>query len=424
MFGWWRKNEGFEWREYVRTTILVRRKRRQDRIDEAKVAAVAGLKQAGRVGAEAGARGAAGLGQIAARSGRKAGRLLIDGLAVVGRTPGQLARRLRPALIPVAAAVSVPNLRGPLLVIGLLGLAGAAVRAAMVGFDTEATIAAGLGLAGLALGILPLLAERPPGGAASRVADRMARLPGLPGLHPAFGGLLIVVGGVGVAWLAATRMLQPGIASSLLSSLPLAASKPIEGRGAAVTGDTLRVGSVVVRLAGIEAPEADQRCGASGRKSWRCGEAATEGLGKIVRGKLVSCTLSGSGEAGRPLATCRTEGIDVATTLVRQGHVFAQQGVLARYASTEIEARTAKAGLWKGDAQRPLEWRAKRWEEAKRAAPDGCPIKGAVGNDGKVYVLPWSREYERVKIKSARGERWFCSEQEARSAGWRLAERS
>ena len=80
--------------------------------------------------------------------------------------------------------------------------------------------------------------------------------------------------------------------------------------------------------------------------------------------------------------------------------------------------------MWKGDVQRPAEWRAKRWEEAKRAAPDGCPIKGAVSQDGKVYLLPWSREYDRVKVRSGRGERWFCSEQDARAAGWRLADKS
>jgi hypothetical protein len=33
--------------------------------------------------------------------------------------------------------------------------------------------------------------------------------------------------------------------------------------------------------------------------------------------------------------------------------------------------------------------------------------------------VPGSPAYERTKIDEAKGERWFCSEAEARAAGWR-----
>src|SRR6185437_2962943 len=57
MFGWRRRSEGFEWREYVRTTVLVRRADRQRRIDDARVAAVEKVKHAADAGAEAGRAG-------------------------------------------------------------------------------------------------------------------------------------------------------------------------------------------------------------------------------------------------------------------------------------------------------------------------------------------------------------------------------
>ena len=57
MFAWRKKNDGFEWRKYVRTTILVRRQERQRRLDNAKAAAVYGVKQAGRRGAGAASTG-------------------------------------------------------------------------------------------------------------------------------------------------------------------------------------------------------------------------------------------------------------------------------------------------------------------------------------------------------------------------------
>ena len=119
------------------------------------------------------------------------------------------------------------------------------------------------------------------------------------------------------------------------------------------------------------------------------------------------------------LARCTADGADIAEQLVRGGHVFASNELFASYASSEREAAGAGAGLWSGVAERPSEYRAKKWDEAKRTAPDGCPIKGRVSEIGRVYVLPWSPSYDRVKVRTAKGERWFCSEDEARAAGWK-----
>ena len=59
MFGWRRRSEGFEWREYVRTTILVRRADRQRRVEDARVATLEKVKHARDAGVEAGRAGAA-----------------------------------------------------------------------------------------------------------------------------------------------------------------------------------------------------------------------------------------------------------------------------------------------------------------------------------------------------------------------------
>jgi len=67
----------------------------------------------------------------------------------------------------------------------------------------------------------------------------------------------------------------------------------------------------------------------------------------------------------------------------------------------------------------PWEFRAKRWEVAVQVAPEGCPIKGNIGRNGKVYHPPWSPWYKRTSISTKNGERWFCSEKEAIEAGWR-----
>jgi hypothetical protein len=50
----------------------------------------------------------------------------------------------------------------------------------------------------------------------------------------------------------------------------------------------------------------------------------------------------------------------------------------------------------------------------------GCTIKGNIGVTGKrIYHVPGQEYYAATRIDWFRGERWFCSEQAAREAGWR-----
>ena len=53
-------------------------------------------------------------------------------------------------------------------------------------------------------------------------------------------------------------------------------------------------------------------------------------------------------------------------------------------------------------------------------AAQDCNIKGNVSTQGKrIYHMPGQRYYDETSISSSHGERWFCSEAEARAAGWR-----
>jgi deoxyribonuclease-1 len=51
--------------------------------------------------------------------------------------------------------------------------------------------------------------------------------------------------------------------------------------------------------------------------------------------------------------------------------------------------------------------------------PQSCLIKGNISRSGRIYHVPGSRYYEKVKIDTSKGERWFCSVEEAVDAGWR-----
>jgi hypothetical protein len=55
---------------------------------------------------------------------------------------------------------------------------------------------------------------------------------------------------------------------------------------------------------------------------------------------------------------------------------------------------------------------------------DGCVIKGNINSKGdRIFHVPGQHDYQRTKISEGKGERWFCSSEEAMAAGWRPAAR-
>ncbi|WP_245278960.1 hypothetical protein [Mesorhizobium loti] len=59
------------------------------------------------------------------------------------------------------------------------------------------------------------------------------------------------------------------------------------------------------------------------------------------------------------------------------------------------------------------------------AARSKCNIKGNISiNTGEeIYHVPGQKFYDETIIRPEFGERWFCSEAEARAAGWRKSRR-
>lgn len=413
MFGRRKRQDGFEWHRYIRTTIKLRREQRRERILQARRAAA---QQAGAAGVAlaAGSRAAG----AAARDGAKAGigaawLLLLAAWNVVVTAAVLAGRRLAVLARPMIDALARPNVGGPVAFAGAIALGSGIGRYRGTGLDGEALITLGIGLV-LLIAALPL--------ASSVTGLRMPSLAGL-GITPRTGliGAAVIAIVAGGAWLAGGGKRD---LASVASQLPLVGgAKALQGRAEALGGDLVRVAGTTVRLSGIEAPERQQTCG-PGNRRYRCGAAAKAALGRLVNGRSLSCTLGGTDSGGQALATCTRGSTDVGAELVRQGHVFAAGGLFASYSGEEREARAAKAGIWAGgEAERPSEFRAKLWEEAKRRAPEGCPIKGLVTGQQRVYVLPWAPDYERGRIQKARGERWFCSEQEAQAAGFKPAAR-
>ena len=194
-----------------------------------------------------------------------------------------------------------------------------------------------------------------------------------------------------------------------------------------VDGDTLDVAGVRVRLHGIDAPESAQRCRTSGRY-WPCGRQAARALAARIGGRPVACEERDRDVYGRVVAVCTVAGLDLNEWMVAKGWAFAYRRYSGDYVGAESRARAARLGIWRGAVVAPWEWRRGRrlsgTGAAARRDAGRCRIKGNVGNSGRrIYHVPGGRYYDRTRIDTSRGERWFCSEREARAAGWRRSKR-
>lgn len=185
-----------------------------------------------------------------------------------------------------------------------------------------------------------------------------------------------------------------------------------------IDGDTIEKDGVVFRIEGIDAPEFGQKC-QSPHGSWECGKAAVQAMAGLVEGKDVQCVGLGEDGYGRTIAQCYSGEIDIGAELVRTGMAWAFVKYSDSYTDQEAEARKSKTGIWQGEAVPAWEFRSSRWDAAQQDAPAGCPIKGNISENGKIYHAPWSPWYSRTRINEAKGERWFCSEADAIAAGWR-----
>jgi len=186
-----------------------------------------------------------------------------------------------------------------------------------------------------------------------------------------------------------------------------------------IDGDTLILRDVTYRINGIDAPESGQKCISDRGKKWACGDAATNTLYRITIGADVTCTKLAVDPYKRIVARCFADGQDVGKAMVAQGMAWAFLKFSDEYEDVQAKAKTARLGIWRGPAQPAWEYRAQRWNTAAQEAPKGCPIKGNITANGKIYHTPWSPWYKRTRISLSHGERWFCTEAEAISAGWR-----
>lgn len=223
-----------------------------------------------------------------------------------------------------------------------------------------------------------------------------------------------------------------------LLSLSWPAHADVSGRAVVIDGDTIEVRGNRIRLHGVDAPESTQTCLGDGQP-WPCGQRASRALADRIAGRSVDCVETVRDRYGRIVAVCRLGGSDLSAWLVAEGWALANRRYSSAYVGQEATAKAARRGIWRGDFVAPWDWRAGVRLPQTRSADKGngvrsnrdslpdareCRIKGNVSRDGtRIYHVPGGKYYERTRIRPSKGERWFCSEAEARSAGWRKSRR-
>ncbi len=192
-----------------------------------------------------------------------------------------------------------------------------------------------------------------------------------------------------------------------------------------IDGDTLAIeDSKKVRLLSIDAPERGSCYYQESREALR----ALIGENPVRLEK----DISNVDKYGRLLryAIIPVEGGDnilVNEYLVREGFaVESGKSPDNRYErffmSAEEEARENKRGLWGACEIEEGDEAELREIDAEPPSPD-CIIKGNISEKGygMTYLVPGCDNYNRVKIDLRKGEKYFCSEEEAVKAGFRKA---
>ena len=187
-----------------------------------------------------------------------------------------------------------------------------------------------------------------------------------------------------------------------------------------------------IRLIGINTPES-----VDPRKPVECfGKEATEKLTSLLSGEKVYLasddTQSDKDIYGRLLRYVWDEdGFLINEEMIKQGYAYEYTYKTSYQYQNDFKlmqryAQEMKLGLWADGA---CEVEAKIFSEATKdnsALPENeiCIIKGNISFESgeKIYHTPDCNSYSKTKIDLEKGEKYFCSENEAVEAGWRKAQ--
>jgi endonuclease YncB( thermonuclease family) len=161
------------------------------------------------------------------------------------------------------------------------------------------------------------------------------------------------------------------------------AAETIAGAARVVDGDTIEIAEQRIRLWGIDAPEAAQRCKEDGAL-YLCGLDASHALSKKIRRKSVICTRRDTDRYGRIVAVCNVEGVNLSRWMIERGQAIAFRKYSLDYVADEDRARIAKVGMWAGEFEDPSDFRRHMRQRATDAQLErNCPCPDDTDRAGR-----------------------------------------
>lgn len=201
-----------------------------------------------------------------------------------------------------------------------------------------------------------------------------------------------------------------------------------------VDGDTIEIeGGQKVRYLGINTPET-----VDPRKTVQCfGKESSNKNKELVEGKKVRLEkdVSETDKYGRLLRYVYLPAekggggeIFVNDYLVQEGYATATSyppdiKYQDKFKAAETSARDTKKGLWGSCSLNSGQVQSSTNSSLTTLnSSSGCKIKGNISSSGeKIYHVPGGKYYDKTSIDENKGERWFCTEEQAQTAGWRAS---
>lgn len=134
-----------------------------------------------------------------------------------------------------------------------------------------------------------------------------------------------------------------------------AAPARYRGTPQVLSGDLIELGGQRLRLAGIDAPEPDQRC-LLRERLYDCGALARAALLDLTAGVEVICRPLAPGPKETVTAHCWAQGYDLSEGMVYTGWALIAPHTDDTYAAQQARARSAGHGLWRGRFVTPWDW--------------------------------------------------------------------
>lgn len=192
-----------------------------------------------------------------------------------------------------------------------------------------------------------------------------------------------------------------------------------------IDGDTITVSInhrvATIRYLGVDTPEMDASDPDPGRTAKRRNqELVGNHTVTLYRGD------QDQDDFGRLLRFIFVDDVFVNRELIKQGLATSfnrphTATCASLFTEDMLRAYQARLGTWESADE--------QYQDGKEQCPNGCithlsscNIKGNItSQDDYIYHLPSSPDYQEVKIQPEKGERWFCTLEEAIYNGWRPA---